>query len=83
MASASLGLLSWLADLLQLRNKRARCPISLSPAPPQPYCFSSLPDQDSVQGLAGLALTTDFLLLGSGHRFCAGRGWSSHRREDP
>lgn len=34
---------------------------SLSPAPPQPYCFSSLPDQDSVKGLAGTASTTDFL----------------------
>lgn len=33
MASASLGLLSWLADLLHLGNRRARCP---APASPQP-----------------------------------------------
>lgn len=45
MASASLGLLSWLADLLQLGNKRARCPAQPlpSPAPALLFLISSRP----------------------------------------
>lgn len=66
-------------------------PDASTPGPHPPYCFPSPPDQDSVKGLAGMAVTTDFLCLSfhleivkesAGHRVCVGHGWSSPRSTD-
>lgn len=52
-------------------------PDTSSPAPSP--LFSCFPDQDSIKGLAGMAMTTDFLCLlfrlEMGHGVCVGRGW--------
>lgn len=50
---------SFLADLLQLGKKTD----TSTPVPHPLYCFPSPPDQHSLKGLAGMAVTTDFLCL--------------------
>lgn len=71
---------SFRADLLQLGKKTD----TSTPVPHPLYCFPSPPDQHSLKGLAGTAVTTDFLCLSfrleiakeyAGHRVCAGHKW--------